>query len=239
MLLGEDGQKMSKSRGNVVNPDDFIAEYGADVLRVYLMFLGPVEAEKPWNSSGVEGSVRFLKRAWREFVSADGAPAAKLARDGADDADTARLVHESIKKITHDYETLSFNTAVSQLMILLNHLSAQPGYTLATARIFAQLLAPLAPHLAEELWEKLGGAPSVAEQPWPQFDPAKLARDVVKIVIQVNGKLRGDIEVPVTASAADIIALAKAHERVASHLAGKTIVKEIYVPGKILNLVVR
>ncbi len=239
MLLGEDGQKMSKSRGNVVNPDDFIAEYGADVLRVYLMFLGPVEAEKPWNSAGVEGSVRFLKRVWREFVGADGAPTAKLARDGADDADTARLVHESIKKVTHDYETLRFNTAVSQLMILLNHLAAQPGYTLATARVFAQLLAPLAPHLAEELWEKLGGAPSVAEQPWPSFDPAKLRRDMVKIVIQVNGKLRGDVDVPVAMGAAEIIALAKAHERVAPHLAGKTLVKEIYVPGKILNLVVR
>jgi leucyl-tRNA synthetase len=141
--------------------------------------------------------------------------------------------------VTHDYETLSFNTAVSQLMILLNHLSAQPRYSLATARIFAQLIAPLAPHLAEELWEKLGGTPSVAEQPWPQFDPAKLVSDTVKIVIQVNGKLRGDIEVPVAASAADVVALGKAHERVAPHLAGKTIVKEIYVPGKILNLVVR
>jgi len=239
MLLGEDGQKMSKSRGNVVNPDDFIAEYGADVLRIYLMFLGPVEDSKPWNSSGVEGTVRFLKRLWREFVGPDGAPAAKLATEGEDDTDTARLVHETIKKVTHDYETLRFNTAVSQLMILLNHLSTQPRYTLATARTFAQLLAPLAPHLAEELWEKLGGAPSIAEQPWPHFDPAKLARDVVKIVIQVNGKLRGDIEVPVALGAADIIALAKAHERVVPHLAGKTIVKEIYVPGKILNLVVR
>jgi leucyl-tRNA synthetase len=239
MLLGEDGQKMSKSRGNVVNPDDFITEHGADVLRVYLMFLGPVEAEKPWNNAGVEGAVRFLKRVWRELVGPDGAPAPKLARDGEDDADTARLVHESVKKVTHDYETLRFNTAVSQLMILLNHLSAQPRYTLATARVYAQLLAPLAPHLAEELWEKLGGAPSIAAHPWPQFDPAKLARDVVKIVIQVNGKLRGDIDVPVATPAAEIIALAKAHERVGPHLAGKTLVKEIYVPGKILNLVVR
>jgi leucyl-tRNA synthetase len=239
MLLGEDGQKMSKSRGNVVNPDDFVKEHGADVLRIYLMFLGPVESEKPWNSAGVEGVVRFLRRVWREFIGPDGGPAEKLAQGGADGAETARAVHAAIKKVTHDYETLSFNTAVSQLMILLNHLSAQPRYSLATARIFAQLIAPLAPHLAEELWEKLGGTPSVAEQPWPQFDPAKLVSDTVKIVIQVNGKLRGDIEVPVAASAADVVALGKAHERVAPHLAGKTIVKEIYVPGKILNLVVR
>jgi len=239
MLLGEDGQKMSKSRGNVVNPDDFIAEHGADVLRIFLMFLGPVEAEKPWNSSSVEGTVRFLRRVWREFVDAEGKPAAKLATEGEDDAGTARAVHEAIKKITHDYETLNFNTAVSQLMILLNHLSAQPRYTLATARIFTQLLAPLAPHLAEELWEKLGGTPSVANHPWPQFDPAKLVRDVVKVVIQVNGKLRGDLEVPVTATAAEVTALAKAHERVIPHLAGKSLVKEIYVPGKILNLVVK
>jgi len=239
MLLGEDGQKMSKSRGNVVNPDDFVAQYGADVLRVYLMFLGPLDAEKPWNSAGVEGAVRFLKRVWREFVNTEGQPAAKLSREGADDADTARLLHESIKKISHDYETLHFNTIVSQLMILLNHLSTQPSYTLATARIYTQLLAPLAPHLAEELWEKLGGAPSVAEQPWPQFDAAKIVRDTVKVVIQVNGKLRGDIEVPVAATAPEVLALAKAHERVMPHLAGKTIVKEIYVPGKIVNLVVK
>ena len=239
MLLGEDGQKMSKSRGNVVNPDDFIAQYGADVLRIYLMFLGPLESEKPWNSSGVEGSVRFLRRVWREFVSTEGQPAAKLAREGTDDAETTRLLHESIKKISHDYETLHFNTVVSQLMILLNHLSAQPAYTLATARIYTQLLAPIAPHLAEELWEKLGGTPSVADHSWPQFDPAKFARKTAKIIIQVNGKMRGDIDVPVTATTAEVMALAKAQERVAAHLAGKTVVKEIYVPGKILNLVVK
>ena len=132
MLLGEDGQKMSKSRGNVVNPDDFIAQYGADVLRVYLMFLGPVEAEKPWNSAGVEGSVRFLKRVWREFVDEEGQPAAKLTRDGEDDVDTARIVHESIKKISRDYETLRFNTVVSQLMILLeSSFRHSQRYTLA------------------------------------------------------------------------------------------------------------
>jgi leucyl-tRNA synthetase len=239
MLLGEDGQKMSKSRGNVVNPDDFVAQHGADVLRVYLMFLGPLDAEKPWNSAGVEGAVRFLKRVWRELVSPEGLPAAKLTPAGVDDVETARILHESIKKISHDYETLHFNTIVSQLMILLNHLSAQPSYTLATARIYAQLLAPLAPHLAEELWEKLGGAPSIAEQPWPQYDAAKLVRSTVTVAIQVNGKLRGDIEVSTAATATEVLALAKAQERVASHLTGKTIVKEIYVPGKIVNLVVK
>jgi leucyl-tRNA synthetase len=239
MLLGEDGQKMSKSRGNVINPDDFITSHGADVLRVYLMFLGPVEDVKPWNSAGVEGSARFLRRVCREFFDAEGRPAAKLDPAGTDDPATSRALHDSIKKITEDYENLRFNTVVSQLMILLNHLSAQPRYTLATARIYAQLLAPIAPHLAEELWERLGGTPSVADHPWPQFDPAKLVRDVVKIVVQVNGKLRGDVDVPVTATAADVAALARAHERVAPHLAGKTLVKEIYVPGKILNLVVR
>lgn len=239
MLLGEDGQKMSKSRGNVVNPDDFVKDHGADVLRIYLMFLGPVEAEKPWNSSGVEGVARFVRRVWRELIGLDGNRSAKLVPGHTDDAETARILHESIKKISNDYENLSFNTVVSQLMILLNHLSAQPAYSLETAKIYAQLLAPIAPHLAEELWEKLGGTPSVADQPWPKFDPAKLVRDVVKIVVQVNGKLRGDLEVSVSATAAEIIALAKAHERVASHLAGKAIVKEIYVPGKILNIVVK
>ena len=239
MLLGEDGQKMSKSRGNVINPDDFVTSHGADVLRVYLMFLGPVEDVKPWNSAGVEGAARFLRRVWREFIDAEGRPAAKLDPAGANDPGTDRLLHECIKKITHDYENLRFNTVVSQFMILLNHLSAQPRYPLATARIYAQLLAPIAPHLAEELWERLGGSPSVADHPWPQFDAAKLVRDVAKIVIQVNGKLRGDIEVPVTATAADVAALAKSHERVAPHIAGKTLVKEIYVPGKILNLVVK
>jgi leucyl-tRNA synthetase len=239
MLLGEDGQKMSKSRGNVINPDDFITLHGADALRVFLMFLGPVEDTKPWNSSGVEGAARFLRRVWREFLDAEGRPAAKLDPAGDDDLETSRLLHECIKKITADYESLSFNTVVSQFMILLNHLSAQPRYTLATARIYVQLLAPIAPHIAEELWERLGGTPSVADHPWPKFDPVKLQRDVIKIVVQVNGKLRGEIEVPVTATAADVAAVARAHERVAAHLTGKTLVKEIYVPGKILNLVVR
>jgi leucyl-tRNA synthetase len=198
-----------------------------------------VEDSKPWNSAGVEGAVRFLRRVWREFVDAEGRPAAKLADPTETDVDTARLLHESIKKISEDYKNLRFNTVVSQLMILLNHLSAQPRYPLAVAQIFTQLLAPIAPHLAEELWEKLGGAPSVADQPWPKFDPTKLVRNVAKVIIQVNGKLRGDVEVPVTATAAEVTALAHAHERVAPHLAGKTVVKEIYVPGKILNIVVK
>ena len=174
IILGEDGEKMSKSRGNVVNPDTFVASHGADTLRLYLMFLGPLEAMKPWNPRGIEGVHRFLQKVWRLCLGPDGAPHPKLAGAAAEPAERTRLLHATIKKVGEDIEALRFNTAISQMMICANALHAAPAVRTGTARAFLQLLAPFAPHLAEELWARLGGAGPVLRAPWPAFDPARL-----------------------------------------------------------------
>ncbi len=230
--------KMGKSLKNSVTPDDVCAEYGADTLRLYLMFLGPLEAMKPWSSHGIEGVHRFLRRIWRECVGEDGGPAAGLADGPEQSPETLRILHETIRKVTEDLEALRFNTAISQMMIFCNHIQKVDTMSIETARVLVQLIAPFAPHMAEELWKRLGGAPSVAFAPWPVFDPAKLVTQTVKLVIQVNGKMRGDVTIAPDAPEAEAVALAKASEKIASHLDGKTIRKIIYVPGRILNLVV-
>jgi len=238
IILGEDGEKMSKSRGNVVNPEVVIDEHGADAMRLYLMFLGPLEAMKPWDPKGIQGIVRFLAKTWRTFIGEDGEPSAKIG-EAEDDAGSARALHETIKKVTADYERLSFNTAISQLMICLNQFAKAPAIHRESAKAFLQLLAPLAPHIAEEIWERLGGAPSIANAPWPQHDESKLVQDTVTLMVQINGKLRGELAVAPDAPKDDILAAAKTLEKVAPHLDGKNIVKEIYVPGRIVNLVVK
>jgi leucyl-tRNA synthetase len=229
--------KMGKSLKNSVSPDEVCEQYGADTLRLYLMFLGPLESMKPWSSHGIEGIHRFLRRVWKELVGRDGKLSTKITTDGAEDIETRRLVHATIQKVTADMEALRFNTAISQLMILLNHIHKLDTLSTDAARIFVRLLAPLAPHLAEELWSRLGGEPSIFTRPWPDFDPGLLVRDEVKIIFQVNGKLRGDAMVAKDADQAEVEALARGHERVAPHLEGKTIRKVIYVPGRILNFV--
>ncbi|MGE9296632.1 MAG: class I tRNA ligase family protein, partial [Puniceicoccales bacterium] len=238
IILGEDGEKMSKSRGNVVNPDVVIDEHGADAMRLYLMFLGPLEAMKPWDPKGIQGIVRFLRKTWREFLGEDGEASTKLG-DAEDDADTTRALHETIKKVTADYERLSFNTAISQMMICLNQFGKASSLNKESAKAFLQLLAPLAPHIAEEIWERLGGQPGIANTAWPQHDESKLVQDTVKLMVQINGKLRGELETAKDAAKDDVLAAAKALDKVAPHLDGKTIVKEIYVPGRIVNLVVK
>jgi leucyl-tRNA synthetase len=238
IILGEDGEKMSKSRGNVANPDAVIGEYGTDALRLYLMFLGPLEAMKPWNPRGIEGVFRFLGKVWRECVGEDGRMHAKISAAAADAPETERLLHETIKKVGEDIEALRFNTAISQMMILVNALQKAPAINQRTMLSFLQLLAPFAPHIAEELWLRLGEAPSILHAPWPAYDPAKLVVNKVKLVFQVNGRFRGDESVPVGLSEADAVALAQKHPRVAPHLADRTVKKTVYVPGRILNLVV-
>ncbi len=241
IILGEDGEKMSKSRGNVVNPDAIIQSHGTDTLRLYLMFLGPLEAMKPWNPRGIEGVHRFLQKVWRELIGPDGEVNPKVAAEGVTDVDPAeltRLLHETIRKVGDDLEGLRFNTAISQMMIFANALQKAPRVSRATARTFVQLLAPFAPHCGEELWARLGGAGSVMPAPWPAYDPAVLATSEVKLVFQVNGKHRGDALVPVGTTEAQAVELARASPKVAVHLEGKAIKRVIYVPGKILNLVV-
>ncbi len=238
IILGEDGQKMSKSRGNVVNPDDIIRSYGADTLRLYLMFLGPLEAMKPWNPKGIEGVHRFLRKLWRECVGEDGAANPRIRDDVTLSDGAEKLLHETIRKVGDDIEGLRFNTAISQLMILVNALQKEPALPRAALLTTVQLVAPFAPHLGEELWARLGGAGSVMTASWPVHDPAKLVAETMTIVFQVNGKHRGDASVPVGATEADLVAAAQAHPKVAAQLEGKAIKRTIYVKGKLLNLLV-
>jgi len=238
IILGEDGEKMSKSRGNVASPDVIIASHGADALRLYLMFLGPLEAMKPWNPRGIEGVYRFLQKVWRECVGEDGAPHPKISDAAAEPGDLVRLLHETIRKVGDDIEALHFNTAISQMMIFANALQKAPAVRTSTVRSFLQLLAPFAPHLAEELWARLGGASPIQQTPWPRFDPALLQAQGAKLVFQVNGKHRGDAMVPLNLPEAEAVALARAHPRVAPLIEGKTVKKIVYVPNRILNLVI-
>ena len=237
MLLGEDGKKISKSAGNGIDPVEVVNQYGADTLRLYLMFLGPLEARKPWNSKGIGGVSRFLNKAWREIVGRDGNLSPKIRDDHQESEETEILLNQTIEKVSQDLDKLSFNTANSQLMILVNHLHASDAFRLTTAKKFVQLLAPMAPHISEELWSRLGESHSVAWGPWPDVDNSKLVSDDVKIVFQVNGKFRGQSLIPKSSTEEDVLALAKKEPRVIAQIEGKTIRKVVFVPGKILNIV--
>ncbi len=238
IILGEDGEKMSKSRGNVVSPDTIIESHGTDTLRLYLMFLGPLEAMKPWSPRGIEGVHRFLQKVWREIIAPDGTISARITAAAAESPELTKSLHETIKKVGEDIENLRLNTAVSQMMIFVNAVQKSPGLTRESALVFLQLLAPFAPHMAEELWSRLGGADSVMLARWPVFDATRLASSEVKLVFQVNGKHRGDQMVAVGTSQDVALELAKANPRIAGYLEGKEIKRVIYVAGKILNLVV-
>lgn len=233
LILGEDGEKMSKSRGNVVNPDDIVSEFGADSLRLYEMFMGPLEKVKPWQTSGVKGVFNFLARSAKLFGDK-----ARL-HDGEEDPAIDKALHKCIKKVGEDIEGLRFNTAISAMMIFTNEVSKYKKVSRSTAKAYAKILSPLAPHLGEELWLTLGHDKSLALEPWPVFDPQKAKDDVITMAVQVNGKTRVTIDVAVDISKEDFLALAKAEEKVSSQITGKTIVKEIYVPGRICNIVVK
>lgn len=223
------GAKMSKSKGNVVSPDSFVEKHGSDVFRMYLMFMGPFTDGGDWSDTGIKGIDRFVKRIYTFFTE-------KVNKKVDHDSVIAAL-HRTVKKVTEDIEQLRFNTAISALMEFLNLVEAQGGVSPATAQAFSLLLAPLAPHLAEELWESLGGKGFAIEQKWPAFDPALTRSSTVVIAIQVNGKLRGDIEVEAESGKDEVLAKAKAHPNVQKFLTG-TVKKEIYVAGKLVNLVV-
>ena len=238
MILGEDNQKMSKSRGNVINPDQIVAEYGADSLRLYEMFMGPLEQSKPWNMRGVEGVFRFLGRVWRFVVNEDTDQLDALVADRAPDAAQLKVLHATIKKVGEDIEGMRYNTAIAAMMEFLNEAYKWEVRPRAVIEPFLLVLSPFAPHLAEELWSRLGHNASLAYEPWPAFDPAYLVEDQIEIVVQVNGKLRGKLMVAREAAQADLIAAAKVDPGVAAHLTGKTIRKEICVPGKLVNFVV-
>jgi len=236
-VLGEDNQKMSKSRGNVVNPDEMMDQFGADAVRLYEMFMGPLEAIKPWSTRGVEGITRFLARVWRLIVNEAGGPS--LAGIEAEPSlEQRRLLHQTIKKVTDDLEALRFNTAIAQMMVFTNEVTKLKTRPRALLEPFVLLLSPFAPHIAEELWERLGKAPSVATQPWPEYDPVLVAHDRLTIPIQVNGKLRSKIEVPADSSEEQVVRLARQDAKLSEWLQGKTPRKVIYVEKKLVNFVV-
>jgi leucyl-tRNA synthetase len=232
LILASDGNKMSKSRGNVVNPDSVVKEFGGDSLRLYEMFMGPLEKVKPWNESGTKGVYNFLNRAYRFFADSS------HITNGTEADETIKALHKTIKKVTDDYENLRFNTAISALMIFTNHCYKVGSVTRDTAKTFALLLAPMAPHMGEELWSLLGGKSTLTYETWPKFDEALAKDDTITVAVQVNGKLRATLEVEPAITQAEILVMAKADENVSKHLVG-TLVKEIYVPGKIVNFVVK
>jgi leucyl-tRNA synthetase len=238
LIMGEDGRKMSKSLGNVVNPDDVIRLHGADALRLYEMFLGPLEASKPWNTTGIEGVTRFLNRSWRMIATEDSTLSPHV-QDVPCPADAERVLHATIKKTREDVEELSFNTTIAQLMIFVNEFTKLEFRPRSAMMQFVQCLAPFAPHIAEELWHILGCEGSVHTSSFPEFDPSKLVVDNVEIVIQVSSKIRGKIIVPIDADAATTGSLARQDEAIARHLDGKEIVREVFVPNKLLNFIVR
>ena len=221
--------KMSKSRGNVVNPDDLVKSHGADSLRLYEMFMGPLEAVKPWQTSAIEGVRRFLERVWN---------ACNNTTDDAPDAETQKLVHKTMKKVTGDIEGMRFNTAISAMMTLVKHLGGLPKTPKSAAKALALLVSPFAPHVGEELWERLGGTKSLAYEPWPEFDPELVKDDAIEIGVQVNGKARASILLPVDADEASAKEAALADPKIKGLTEGKTIKKVIYVKGRILNLIV-
>jgi leucyl-tRNA synthetase len=241
MILGENGEKMSKSRGNVINPDDIIRNYGADSLRLYEMFMGPLEATKPWSMQGVSGVRGFLDRAWRLFVDdkAENVSLSESVKDEPPTDEQQRVVHKTIQAVTRDLETMSFNTGIARLMEFVNYFTKQSSRPREALEKFTLLLAPYAPHLAEELWQLLGHNQTLAYEPWPTFDERWTKDAEIEIPVQILGKLRGKVVVPAGADQAAIEAAAKADPKIAEQLAGKTVVKTIVVPGKLINFVVK
>jgi len=243
MILGPDGVKMSKSRGNVINPDDVVKEYGADAFRMYEMFMGPFADSKPWDTKGIIGTRRFLDKAW-DMVSKVAAQSADAEIESVT-GKAAVLLNKTIKKVDEDIRNFRFNTAVSTLMTFLNESAKMNMDELSGGgakkywQTFVQLLAPLAPHISEELWEMLGTNESVGKAAWPKFDPELVAEETFQLVVQVNGKVRGKVEAAQDISEAEAIKVAKAADNVGKWIAGKEVVKEIYVPGKIVNIVVK
>ena len=242
MILGEDSQKMSKSLGNVVSPDGIVAEYGADALRLFEMFLGPLDQMIPWSTQGVEGLYRFLGRVWR-LVAEENEDGAWVANPRLQDIPASeallRRLHETIKKVGDDLERLQFNTAIAQMMVLVNDLTKEEARPRSVVETLVVLLAPFAPHVSEELWERLGKTEPLAYAPWPAAEAKWLERSEAEVVVQVNGKVRGRITVPKEAPQDAVVAAAQADGTIRPWVEGKDVLKIVFVPGKLLNFVVR
>ena len=230
MILGTNGEKMSKSKGNVINPDDMVREYGADSLRIYEMFMGPIESAKPWDPNGIDGSKKFLDRVWRLFTESN-----KIKNEP--NKNLEKIYHCTVKKVTNDYETMNFNTAISQMMIFVNAINKEEILPTEYAENFLKLLNPVAPHITEELWNIMGHNNTIAYEPWPKYDEEKTISNDITLPIQFNGKLKATITINLDEDENSV--KSKVHDAIDSKLDGKTIIKEIYVKNKIYNIVVK
>ena len=232
MILGSNGEKMSKSKGNVINPDDMVKLYGADSLRLYEMFMGPIDAAKPWDPNSIEGSKKFLDRIWRLYVEEGKIKA-------ADNKNLEKIYHQTVKKVTEDYETMNFNTAISQMMIFINAVYKEEIFPIDYALNFLKIFNPIAPHITEELWEILGNHNTISYAEWPTFDIEKTKETKYQMVVQVNGKVRGKLEVDINTSKEEMEALALEIDNVKKFIDGKEIVKIIVIQSKIVNIVIK
>jgi len=235
MILGEGNEKMSKSRGNVVNPDDIVRSHGADTLRLYEMFMGPLDADVAWSTEGLDGARRFLDRTWRLIINEDGEVSDKIVDEY--DPSMERIYHQTVKKVTEDYDNLHFNTAISQMMVFVNEGYKAEKISKQFIEGFVKLLYPITPHICEELWSRLGHEDTITYEPWPTYDESKLEEEEVEIVIQVMGKVRAKITVPKDISKEELEKEALNNERIKQWIEGKTVRKVIVVPGKLVNIV--
>lgn len=235
MILGEGNEKMSKSKGNVVNPDDIVHSHGADTLRLYEMFMGPLDASVAWSTTGLDGARRFLDRVWRLFVNEDGSLSEKIVDEDNEKLD--KVYHETVKKVTIDYENLHFNTGISQLMVFINEAYKVDRIPKKYAEGFVKMLYPIAPHLGEELWEKLNNDNTITYEPWPEHDESKLIEDEIEVVLQVMGKVRSKVNVPRGISKDELETIALKDEVIQEWIEGKTVRKVIVVPDKLVNIV--
>ena len=229
-------EKMSKSMFNVVNPDMIVDKFGADTLRLYEMFLGPVEQSKPWDTNGIDGCHRFLKKFWSLFWSKDGA---LQADDSEPTADNLKSLHKLIKKVSTDIEEFSYNTSISAFMVACNELSQQKCHARAILEPFTVLLAPFAPHIAEELWEAMGHTTSICDAQWPVFEEKYLVESSVRLGVQFNGKVRFAMEFPASATPEEMVAMATSAPEAQKYLDGMQVVKTIAIPGRIVNIVIK
>ena len=232
MILGSNGEKMSKSKGNVINPDDMVKEYGADALRVYEMFMGPIDAAKPWDPNGIDGSKKFLDRVWRLFVESG------KVQD-KENKNLEKIYNYTVKKVSNDYENMYFNTAISQMMIFVNAATKEDILPKEYAEGFIKLLNPVAPHITEEIWNRLGHDNTITYEAWPTYDETKLVEDTVEIPVQINGKVRATVQIGVEATEEEVKNIVHENKNIQAQIEGKTVVKEIYVKNKIYNIVVK
>ena len=238
MILGQDGSKMSKSRGNVINPDETVEAYGSDSMRIYEMFMGPLDKAKPWSTTGLQGCSRFIKKLWSILVDDEGVLSSNVT-EKKDDKETLQALNMMIKKISDNLDQMQFNTCVSEFMIFTNHIQKLDSINIDTIRSFIIIMNPFMPHLAQELWELIGETNELTYQGWPDYDKDIVISDEIVIPIQINGKRRSEILISANESESEVIAKAKSDDKIASYIKNTTIIKEIYIKGKILNFVIK